>query len=272
MGTDIPTVRPAIEDQGSGPTSPSAAMAAMSDELASRVLALAEANRELESFSYAVSHDLRTPLTVIENYVFVLRRSAASLDADQQQALEGIHAAVQRMSLIIQNLLHMSRVTRMPVLRQRVDMAEMARQVVAELREREPSRTVSLATPDHLWTSADPAILRIALANLLGNAWKFSARSREAHLEVGLVPGRNPPTYFVKDDGIGFDMAQSGRLFKLFQRLHAADFPGTGIGLATVARAIARHDGTIWAESKPGAGATFYFTLGSQRTAKGQQE
>jgi light-regulated signal transduction histidine kinase (bacteriophytochrome) len=255
----------ATSAQSAEATPMSEAMAAMSDELASRVLALAEANRELESFSYTVSHDLRTPLTVIENYVYLLRRSGGDdLRPESKKALDGIHGAVQRMALIIQNILYMSRVTRMPLSRKRVDIATIARQALAELAEREPRRKVKVTAPDHLWAMADAAILRIAMANLLANAWKFSSKRADARITIGRVPRRSPPTYFVKDNGVGFDMANGGRLFQLFQRLHATDFEGTGIGLATVARAIERHDGTVWADSRPGKGATFFFTLGDQ--------
>ncbi|MFO1534193.1 MAG: ATP-binding protein [Thermoplasmatota archaeon] len=242
----------------------------MSDALASRVLSLAEANKELEAFSYTVSHDLRTPLTIIENYAYTLRVGHAdALGPDGLKALNGIHAAVQRMGLIIQNILHMSRVTRMPVRRERVDLAALARSVLAELQEREPGRRVRLSVPRHLWAAADPAIVRIALANLLGNAWKFSAHRRGAAIAFGRLPGR-PRTYVVRDNGVGFDMQQSGRLFQLFQRLHPpADFAGTGIGLATVARAVARHGGTAWAEAAPGKGATFFFTLGDDQPSRG---
>jgi signal transduction histidine kinase len=241
------------------------AMAALSDELAARLLALATANRELEAFSYTVSHDLRTPLTVIENYAYLLRTTdGKTLTPGGKKALEGIHAAIQRMSLIIQNILYMSRVTRMPLVRQRVDLADVARQLLVELGEREPLRRVQVTTPPHLWAVADPAILRIALSNLLANAWKFSGKRPDAAIEVGQVPGRKPPTYFVRDNGVGFDPQDQPRLFQLFQRLRPAEFEGTGIGLTTVARAVARHGGTAWAESRPGEGATFYFTLGNQ--------
>jgi light-regulated signal transduction histidine kinase (bacteriophytochrome) len=263
-----------LKDAPTGPQeaalAAAAGMAAMSDALASRVLTLAEANRELEAFSYTVSHDLRTPLTIIENYAYALRRShSEELGADGLKALNGIHAAVQRMGLIIQNILYMSRVTRLPVRRERVDLAEMARSVLAELEEREPERRVRFTAPPHLWAAADPAIVRIALSNLMGNAWKFSAKQPDAAISFGRAPLKGGHAYFVRDNGVGFDMQQSGRLFQLFQRLHPNEsFAGTGIGLATVARAVDRHGGTTWAESAPGAGATFYFTLGADEPAK----
>jgi signal transduction histidine kinase len=170
----------------------------------------------------------------------------------------------------------MSRVTRMPVRRERIDLAALVRAIVEELREREPERKVRLAAPRHLWVAADPAIVHIALANLLGNAWKFSGKRERATITFGRMPGTfgrlNGPatrTYFVRDNGVGFDMQQSNRLFQLFQRLHpSGDFTGTGIGLATVARAVGRHGGTAWAEGEPGKGATFYFTLGDDTPGK----
>lgn len=237
---------------------------AITDELAARVLELAQANKELATFSYTVSHDLRTPLTIIENYVHVLLKAHADeLSPEATKALNGIHSAVQRMAVLIQNILQLSRVTRLPLRREPTDLAEVSRSLLAELKERDPSRKVTVVTPPHVWAVADSAVVRIALANLLGNAWKFTAKKPKARIEFGQSMADGVTTYFVRDNGAGFDMAQAGRLFKLFERLHAnSEFAGTGIGLATVARAVQRHDGTVWAEGAPGKGATFYFSLG----------
>ncbi len=237
---------------------------AIADQLASRVLELSQVNKELETFSYTVSHDLRTPLAIIENYVHVLLKGHADeLGPEAAKALEGIHAAVQRMSSLIQSILQLSRVMRLPLRRERTDLAATARALLAELSERDPGRQVSIQVPPHVWAIVDPTIVRIVLANLLGNAWKFTGKKRKAHIAFGQLARDGVPTYFVRDDGAGFDMGQAGRLFQLFERLHpASEYPGTGIGLAAVARAVERHDGIVWAEGRPGRGATFYFTLG----------
>jgi len=255
-------------DGGEDPLTASARAAieahAITDELATRILELAQANKELETFSYTVSHDLRTPLTIIENYVHVLRYAHKSeLSPEADKALAGIHAAVQRMALLIQNILQLSRVMRLPLRRERIDLAQIARAHLAELAERDPTRKVRVKTPEHVWVMADPAIVRIVLANLLGNAWKFTGKKRQATISFECEVKDGVPTCLVRDNGAGFDMANVARLFQLFERLHpAADYVGTGIGLATVARAVQRHDGTAWAEGVPGKGATFYFTLG----------
>ena len=258
----------ARQDHHTDPVSKAARAAieshAITDELAMRILELAQANRELETFSYTVSHDLRTPLTIIENYVHVLLKAhGGELSPEAAKALQGIHGAVQRMALLIQNILQLSRVMRLPLRRERVDLAQVARSLLAELAERDPTRKVGVKTPAHVWAMADPAIVRIVLANLLGNAWKFTGKKRKATIVFGEEDKDGLPTYFVRDNGAGFDMARADRLFQLFERLHsAADYAGTGIGLATVSRAVQRHDGTAWAEAAPGKGATFYFTLG----------
>ena len=238
----------------------------MTDELAARVLELAQANKELETFSYTVSHDLRTPLTIIENYAHVLSKGhAKELTPEAAKAVQGIHAAVHRMGLLIQNILQLSRVMRLPLRRERTDLAALARALVGELAERDPTRRVSVTAPAHVWAMADPALARIVLANLLGNAWKFTGNKSRASIAFGQVAKGGATAYFVRDNGAGFDMKDVGRLFQLFERLHpGAQYAGTGIGLATVARAVQRHDGTAWAEATPGHGATFYFTLGPE--------
>jgi light-regulated signal transduction histidine kinase (bacteriophytochrome) len=237
---------------------------AITDELATRILELAQANRELETFSYTVSHDLRTPLTIIENYAHVLSKGHSSeLTPEAAKALQGIHAAVQRMALLIQNILQLSRVMRLPLRRERTDLAQIARSTLAELAERDPARKVTVKIAPHVWANADAAIVRIVLANLLGNAWKFTGKKTRGTIAFGQDLKDGEATYFVRDNGAGFDMAHVDRLFQLFQRLHSAsDYAGTGIGLATVARAVQRHDGAVWAQGASGKGATFYFTLG----------
>ena len=235
----------------------------LSEELASRVLELAKANQELETFSYTVSHDLRTPLTVLENYAHILLAGdRSSLRPEQLKALEGIRTAVARMALLVENILRLSRVSRTEIHPGRTDLADLARQVVAELRERDPKRQVAVDIPAHAWADADERLLRIALANLLGNAWKFTGRTPEARISFAAEDRDGRHVFVVRDNGPGFDMKDAGKLFQLFQRLDSgAGFPGTGIGLVTVDRAIARHGGSVWAESSPGKGASFCFTL-----------
>lgn len=236
----------------------------LSDKLARRVLDLARANRELETFSYAVSHELRTPLTVIENYAHILLKGGiGSLDEPSARALRAIRSAVHRMADLIENILRLSRVTRLPVRRQRFDLAEMARSILSELREEDAGRRVTAVVPNRLWVEADPQIIQVALINLLTNAWNFTKKKRRARIEVGQTSQTRTPTYYVRDNGVGFDMKDASRLFQLFERLHPdAEYRGSGIGLATVGRAIERHDGAVWAKAVPGRGATFYFTLG----------
>lgn len=243
----------------------------LNDDLTLRVLELAKANHELETFSYTVSHDLRTPLTIIENYAQVLAAAGSDVSqADARKALAGLQRAVSRMALLIENILRLSRVSRLEPEWAPMDLVDLAGDVVRELRERQPEPAVRFVAPASLPVTADAQMLRTALANLLGNAWKFSRNARDPRVELGMVPGRSPPVYFVRDNGVGFDPADQPRLFRLFERLHpTAEFEGTGIGLATVRRAIERLGGRVWAEGAPAAGATFYFTLGQPPKAPG---
>jgi PAS domain S-box-containing protein len=219
-------------------------------------------SRELESFSYSVSHDLRAPLRAIDGFSQALLEDWGSrLDATGRDHLARVRNAAQRMALLIDDLLTLSKVSRAELARQRVDLAALATEVDADLRHAQPGRTVRFVAPGELAAHGDARLLRVVLANLLENAWKFTARRPEATIEVGRADG----AYFVRDDGVGFDMAHAKKLFGAFQRLHGmSEFPGTGIGLATVQRIIHRHGGRIWAESAPGAGATFRFTLASE--------
>ena len=165
---------------------------------------------------------------------------------------------------LIDALLDLARISRTEPRRRRVDVSELARRVVAALRAGHPDRDVEVVIAGDLVAHADPRLLEIALTNLLGNAWKFTGKRTQARIELGVLPGDRPPVFFVRDNGAGFDPAQAGKLFGVFQRLHAAaDFEGTGVGLASVQRIVARHGGVIWAEAEPDRGATFYFTLQS---------
>lgn len=223
-----------------------------------------QANAELEAFSYSVSHDLRAPLRGIAGYSqIILEDSAAGLDDAGKENFGKVVAATKLMGALIDDMLELSRVSRTELRRQTVDMTGQARSVLGELREREPSRRAEVLVADGLVADGDPQLLRIALENLIGNAWKYTGKRETARIEIGAAPGAKGETvFFVKDNGAGFDMAYSGRLFGAFQRLHSqAEFEGTGVGLATVQRIVRRHGGRIWAESAVEKGATFHFTL-----------
>ncbi len=225
-------------------------------------------NRELEAFSYSVSHDLRAPLRSIDGFSQILLEDYSDeLDEEGRDYLGRVRAASQRMGRLIDDLLGLSRVTRSALNRKRVNLSSLAREVVEELREARPERAVEFSAQKGLEVRGDPRLLRVALWNLIGNAWKFTEKEPEAKIEFGLDEelsrrGR-VPVYYVRDNGVGFEMAYADKLFGAFQRLHGAnEFEGTGIGLATVQRIIHRHGGRIWARGEVGRGATFYFTLG----------
>ena len=225
---------------------------------------LERANKELEAFSYAVSHDLRAPLRTISGFSEALLTDQGDrLDEQGRAHLARVRSATARMSGLIEDLLDLSRISGGTIERQHVDMTAIAQEVVAELRQRDPDRQVTLQIEDELVVEADRRLLTIALENLLGNAWKFTSMRAEAHIAVGSLRPADELVCFVRDDGTGFDPAHADRLFQPFQRLHSqAEFEGTGIGLATVRRIISRHGGRIWAEAEPGQGAAFFFTLG----------
>lgn len=229
-----------------------------------RTAELALANRELESFSYSVSHDLRAPLQVIDGFSRALStRYAGALDDQAQHYLARIRVNTQQMSQLIDDLLALARVSRVEITAQPMDLASRARHVVEQLRARQPDHAVQVDIDAAMPCVGDARLLTIVLENLIGNAWKFSARAAAPTIRVGcrISPG-GEPVFYVGDNGAGFDMAYADKLFKAFQRLHTADeFEGTGIGLATVHRIITRHGGRVWAQSAPGQGATFQFTL-----------
>jgi PAS domain S-box-containing protein len=231
-----------------------------------RTAELAAANQELESFAYSVSHDLRAPLRGIAGWCQALAEDCGGrLDDAGREHLACLRAEILRMSQLIAALLDLSRVMRGGELRrERLDLSQLAREVVAGIRRHEPERRAEFRIADGLAAEGDPALVRNLLANLLGNAWKFTAKRACARIEVGGVAGAEgaPPVFFVRDNGAGFDMAYAHKLFRPFQRLHSAtDYEGTGVGLATVWRIVARHGGRIWAEGEVGRGATFHFTL-----------
>jgi DNA-binding response OmpR family regulator len=237
----------------------------MAEERTKLVAELEAKNEELESFSYSVAHDLRAPLRSIDGFgLALLEDYADKLDDDGKQYLAYVRESAQQMSQLIDDMLALSQVTRGDFERAAVDLAGIARAVGAELSRTAPDRQVDFHVAQRLDAEGDVRLLTIALENLLGNAWKYTGNRQRARIEVGVLDGA-PRTYFVRDDGAGFDMAYAGKLFGMFQRLHTrSEFEGTGIGLATVARVIRRHGGKIWADAAVGQGATFFFTLGAE--------
>jgi signal transduction histidine kinase len=224
---------------------------------------LIAANAELESFSYSVSHDLRAPLRAIDGFSRALLEDCADrLDEPGRDHLNRIHAATQRMSSLIDELLNLSRLSLAAMQTEIIDVSALARSVVGELQAAQPKRHIEVRIVDGLEASADPGLVRVALENLLSNAWKFTSGRACAHIEFGQTVADGTLAFYVRDDGAGFDPAYAGRLFGAFQRLHdVTEYAGTGIGLATVQRIVQRHGGRIWAESAVDSGATFYFTL-----------
>jgi signal transduction histidine kinase len=230
-----------------------------------RTIQLEAANRELEAFSYSVSHDLRTPLRAMNGFSGILLADYHDkLDGQGQVYLVHIQDASQRMGQLIDDLLNLSRVTRTEFTRQLVNLSAMAREITVELQMQDPQRQVIFEITDNLVVSGDAHLLKIVLENLLNNAFKYTNQRKETVIQVGVMEQNSQYIYFVRDNGAGFDMIYSNKLFAPFQRLHRIqDFPGTGIGLATVQRIISRHGGRVWAEAAVDQGATFYFTLGT---------
>ena len=226
---------------------------------------LEEANKELEAFSYSVSHDLRAPLRGIDGFSKALIENYGErLDDQGRRYVERVRAAARKMSRLIDDMLDLSRVGRSPLRKQSLDLSAVARDVIADLREKDSARAVSVDVPDGLTAFADPAVISIVLVNLFGNAWKFTANQPEARIAFESRRVAAETVFAVSDNGAGFDMAYAAKLFLPFHRLHRdSEFEGTGIGLATVHRLISRHGGRIWADSAPGNGATFFFTLGA---------
>ncbi len=236
------------------------------EDLQSHAAQLESANRELESFSYSVSHDLRAPLRALDGFGRALLEDyGPQLDETAKDYLRRIEAAARRMGLLIDDLLGLSRTARAQMQLTRVDLSDLAEGIVKELQQQEPGRQVDVSIDAHLIVQGDHCLLRVVLQNLLGNAWKYTMRTSPARIRLGMNEGGSGPVYFVEDNGAGFDMAYAGKLFGAFQRLHTAEeFEGNGIGLATVQRIIHRHRGRVWAEAAVGRGATFYFTLMSE--------
>jgi PAS domain S-box-containing protein len=242
--------------------------AELEERVRRRTAQLEAANAELEAFSYSIAHDLRSPLTSIDGFSHMLDElwEKAAVGDRGRHYLQRIRAGVRQMSDLTDAMLSLAQLSRVKLRWEEVDLAAIARTVEANLRESEPDRDACVEVPDHLYAQGDPRLLTQVITNLMGNAWKFSASKPTTVIRVGSAPGENgEPVYFIADDGAGFDMAHASRLFGAFQRLHApSEFEGTGIGLALVQKIILRHAGRIWADARPGDGATFYFTLSSK--------
>lgn len=245
--------------------------AGLEERVQQRTAQLRASNQELQTFAYSVSHDLRAPLSSISGFSSLLGREVTDSLATERTThyIARIRAGVQQMGTTIDALLSLTHISRTALRLESVDLSVMADKVLKDMCEREPSRLVQLDIQSGLLAQGDPNLLRQAMNNLLGNAWKFSSQQAQIHITFSAMNGVDGKTvYAIKDNGAGFDMAYSDKLFSPFQRLHnLSEFLGTGIGLATVHRIVTRHGGKIWAVSKPGCGATFYFTLGeaSQR-------
>lgn len=241
------------------------------DELEQRVSErtrdLVSSNRELEAFSYSVSHDLRGPLDAINGFSYLLlERFGAGLGRQQRELVENIRESSRRMTGLIDDLLNLSRVTSSAMRAESVDLTALALTIMEELRIGSPERKVEFVTAPKAEVLGDARLLRILMDNLLRNAWKYTSHHNRACIEFGIEHDNGHPVYFVKDDGSGFDTRSSDRLFQPFQRLHSsAQFPGNGVGLATVQRIVRRHGGDVWAQAEIEKGATFFFTLNTQR-------
>ncbi|WP_224999031.1 PAS domain S-box protein [Cesiribacter sp. SM1] len=235
----------------------------LEQKVAARTAALEATNKELEAFSYSVSHDLRAPLRSIDGFSkAILEDYESALDEEGKDFLNRIRSSTQQMGQLIDDLLNLSRVSRAELKKQNVDISKLVLELVSELNQQQAGREVHVKVQPGLYAQADVRLIRIALENLLNNAWKYTGKTELARVEFGSMESGGRTVYFVKDNGAGFDMKYAARLFGAFQRLHReTEFEGTGVGLATVQRIIHKHGGQIWAEAEPAKGATFYFTL-----------
>ena len=237
----------------------------LESRIAERTRAIERSLEDLEAFNATVTHDLRNPLNTIDLGCAMLERETSGLPLKARDVLGRIRRATSRMSDLIRDLLTLSRVGHAQLASENADLSAIASEVVANLLRAEPQRRVEVTIADGLSCRGDPGLLRAALENLLGNAWKYSSKVAEARIEVGAIEREGRRIFLVRDNGAGFDMAEAHKLFRPFERLHkAADFEGTGVGLAAVHRIVERHGGRIWAEGAPGKGATFYFELPSR--------
>jgi light-regulated signal transduction histidine kinase (bacteriophytochrome) len=248
-----------------------ARLTALNETLQQAKAATDAANRELEAFSYSVAHDLRAPLRSIDGFSQALLDDYGDkLDAEGQLHLQYVRESAQQMAQLIDGLLTLSRVTRSELRREPVDLTVLAQAVVRQLRQAEPDRQVEVVVADGLAVVGDARLFKVVLENLIGNAWKFTSKLSGARIEVGVRAEGESPTFFIRDNGAGFDMTYAAKLFGVFQRLHSTtEFEGTGIGLATVHRIVSRHGGRVWAEGAVDRGATFFFTLGGTHNPVG---
>ncbi|KMQ51936.1 Signal transduction histidine kinase [Chitinispirillum alkaliphilum] len=231
--------------------------------LQSKTEELSYLNKELESFSYSVSHDLRTPLSTIKGFGdIIIEDHANTLDKEVLDYVRVINSEAKKMGQLINDMLRLSRVSRTELNPEELDLTEIITSIVDELRQKQPHKKVTVRIEENLSLIADKNLLQIALSNLLNNAWKYSSKNDKAVIEVGKTEINGKTTYFVRDNGVGFDQRRASELFIPFNRLHSQqEFKGTGVGLSIVSAVIKRHGGEIWAEGKRGKGAVFYFTI-----------
>ncbi len=235
----------------------------LNEDLKQRAAQLEAANKELEAFSYSVSHDLRAPLRSIDGFSHVLLEDYSDQLPDEgRNYLERVRAAAQRMAVLIDDLLNLSRLTRTALQPKFINLSKIAEEIMQGLQENQRGRDATISITPDLMVEADPHLMHIVLENLLSNAWKFTSKREQTVIEFGQKAHVKERTFYVRDNGVGFNMEYADKLFGVFQRLHSvSEFPGTGVGLATVQRIISIHGGHIWAESTEGKGTTFYFTL-----------
>jgi PAS domain S-box-containing protein len=235
----------------------------LNEQLATHAQSLEQANKELEAFSYSVSHDLRAPLRSIDGFSqILLDEYQEKIDEQGKDYLRRVRFATQRMAQLIDDMLNLSRVSRGEMNIQEVNISRMVQEITDDLQGIQPERKVEFIIQEGIKVRGDGRLLRIVLENLIGNAWKFTSKHPAAVIEFGMQQQNERPVYFIRDNGAGFNMEYAQKLFGAFQRLHAAsEFPGTGVGLATVQRVIHRHGGKVWAEGEVEKGATFYFTI-----------
>ena len=233
------------------------------EELRQRSAELQATNKELEAFSYSISHDLRAPLRAIDGFAHIIAEDfKENIPPEASPYFKRISEASAQMGQLIDDLLRLSRITRIELRLYPVDLTELAVTIIHDLEIREPERKLKVTIQSGLSTTGDERLIRVALENLLNNAWKFTSKIKDAHIEVGQTTRDDKDVFYIKDNGVGFDMTYAEKLFGAFQRLHTAEeFPGSGIGLAIVQRVINKHGGEIWVESAPNQGATFFFTL-----------
>ncbi|HJV66168.1 MAG TPA: PAS domain-containing protein [Geomonas sp.] len=232
--------------------------------LTQQAVELQQVNRELEAFNHAISHDLRTSLTRIYSYAQLLQDCEGTTDQDRASYVQGVNEGCLQVEGLLNSLLSLSRATEVSLKKDQVDLSTIASQIARGLQMADPHRSASFRIQPGLQAAGDQQLMQVALENLIGNAWKYTARAPETLIEVGAVHSGAETVFFVKDNGAGYDSSQSDDLFKPFRRLHSStDFPGNGLGLATVRRIIRRHNGRVWGESSPGQGATFFFTVGT---------